>query len=181
MSDEVLVAYEMNSESLRRERGGPVRLVVPGWLGTNSTKWLCRLSIQAQRAPGIFASYYYNRLDPKGGLQPVWEVEPNSMITDPSPNAKVVGPRVMVRGWAWCWDGIKAVQIRQSGKTEWQQAETKPRQDFGWQAFCRIIVLSNGRCSVVAQAISRSGIMQPLEKQRNCAHSIDFEVISRDD
>lgn len=178
MSDEVLVAYEMNSEPLRTERGGPVRLVVPGWFGTNSTKWLSRLSFQAQRAPGIFASHYYNRPNPQGGIQPVWEVEPNSMIIDPSPNAKVVGPRVMIRGWAWSWDGIKAVQIRQSGKSEWQQAETKPRKDFSWQAFRQIIVLPKGRCSVVAQAISRSGKMQPMENQRNCAHSIDFEVIA---
>ncbi|CAG8902513.1 unnamed protein product [Penicillium egyptiacum] len=177
MSDEVLVAYEMNSAPLRMERGGPVRLVVPGWFGTNSTKWLCRLSFQAHRAPGIFASHYYNRPNPHGGIQPVWEVEPNSMIIDPSPNAKVLGPRVMIRGWAWSWDSIKAVQIRQSGKSEWQQAETKPRQDFSWQEFCQIIVLPKGRCSVVAQAISRSGKMQPMENQRNCAHNIDFEVM----
>ncbi|KAJ6050121.1 uncharacterized protein N7446_005635 [Penicillium canescens] len=177
MTEEVLVAYEMNSEQLRRERGGPVRLVVPGWFGTNSTKWLWRLSVQAQRAPGIFATYYYNRPNPQGGIQPVWEVEPNSMIIDPPPNAKVVGPRVMIRGWAWSWDGIEAVQIRQSGKSEWQRAETKPRQDFSWQAFCQIIVLPTGRSSVVARAISRSGKMQPMEKQRNCAHRIEFEVI----
>ncbi|KAJ9491403.1 hypothetical protein VN97_g1855 [Penicillium thymicola] len=181
MSEEVLVAYEMNSEPLRRERGGPVRLVVPGWFGTNSTKWLWRMSFQAQRAPGIFASYYYNRHILKGGIQPVWEVEPNSMITDPPPHAKVTGPHVMIRGWAWSWDGIQAVQIRQSGKLEWQRAETKPRQDFSWQAFCQVIDLPKGRCSVVAQAISRSGQMQPVEKQRNCMHSVDFEVISRDD
>lgn len=38
MSPEVLLAYKMNGEPLRKERGGPVRLIVPGWFGTNSTK-----------------------------------------------------------------------------------------------------------------------------------------------
>lgn len=50
LSREVLVAYEMNGAPLTRERGGPVRLVVPGWFGTNMTKWLCRLSVQDGRA-----------------------------------------------------------------------------------------------------------------------------------
>lgn len=37
---EVLVVYAINGESLREGCGGPVRLVVPGWLGTNSMKWV---------------------------------------------------------------------------------------------------------------------------------------------
>ena len=43
---EVLVAWAMNGELLTENRGGPVRLVVPGYFGTNSVKWLCRLEIQ---------------------------------------------------------------------------------------------------------------------------------------
>ncbi|KAH8755079.1 Oxidoreductase, molybdopterin-binding domain-containing protein [Diaporthe sp. PMI_573] len=45
LGSEVLVALEMNGQPLGKERGGPVRLVVPGWFGTNSTKWLCRLTL----------------------------------------------------------------------------------------------------------------------------------------
>jgi len=41
MSREVLLAYEINGARPSKERGGPVRLIVPGWRGTNSTKWLC--------------------------------------------------------------------------------------------------------------------------------------------
>ncbi|KAJ6093876.1 sulfite reductase [Penicillium canescens] len=89
LSPEVLVAYEMNGHPLGKERGGPVRLVVPGWFGTNSTKWLCRLSVQETRSPGPFTTVFYNELDPAdlAGLRkrPVWRVEPNSMIVRPRP------------------------------------------------------------------------------------------------
>jgi DMSO/TMAO reductase YedYZ molybdopterin-dependent catalytic subunit len=53
---EVLVAYEMNGEPLSKERGGPARLVVPGYFGTNSTKWLCKLSVRSERALGPFTT-----------------------------------------------------------------------------------------------------------------------------
>jgi DMSO/TMAO reductase YedYZ molybdopterin-dependent catalytic subunit len=61
---EVLIAYEMNGMPLSKERGGPARLVVPGYFGTNSTKWLCRLSVQPKRASGPFTTIFYNEVDP---------------------------------------------------------------------------------------------------------------------
>ena len=40
-----LLAYEMNDRPLPADHGAPVRLIVPGWYGTNSVKWLSRLHI----------------------------------------------------------------------------------------------------------------------------------------
>jgi DMSO/TMAO reductase YedYZ molybdopterin-dependent catalytic subunit len=57
---DVLVAYEMNGSPLRPENGYPVRLVVPGYYGTNSVKWLNRLTFAATRASGPFTTRWYN-------------------------------------------------------------------------------------------------------------------------
>ena len=38
--DDVLLAYEMNGETLPPDHGFPVRLVVPGWIGIASVKWV---------------------------------------------------------------------------------------------------------------------------------------------
>ncbi|PRH75831.1 sulfite oxidase, partial [Streptomyces solincola] len=38
--DDALLAYEMNGEELPPDHGFPVRLVVPGWIGVSSVKWL---------------------------------------------------------------------------------------------------------------------------------------------
>jgi DMSO/TMAO reductase YedYZ molybdopterin-dependent catalytic subunit len=73
-SPEVLLAYEMNGEPLPEDRGRPVRLVIPGWFSTNSTKWICRLSLQVERAPSPFATEWYNKRDPTdhmGGIRPI--------------------------------------------------------------------------------------------------------------
>ncbi len=40
MSPEVLLAYAMNGEPLAPEHGFPLRLVVPGFAGVRSPKWL---------------------------------------------------------------------------------------------------------------------------------------------
>ena len=47
--DDVLVAYEMNGEPLPPDHGAPARLVVPGWVGIASIKWLGR--IEVSRSP----------------------------------------------------------------------------------------------------------------------------------
>jgi DMSO/TMAO reductase YedYZ molybdopterin-dependent catalytic subunit len=43
--EDCLLAYEMNGHPLPAEHGAPVRLIVPGWYGTNSVKWLSRLHV----------------------------------------------------------------------------------------------------------------------------------------
>lgn len=46
--DDVLVAYEMNGAPLPPDHGFPVRLVVPGWVGVASIKWLGQIEVSAQ-------------------------------------------------------------------------------------------------------------------------------------
>ncbi|RBI58940.1 molybdopterin-binding oxidoreductase [halophilic archaeon] len=43
--DDCVLAYEMNGRPLPPEHGFPVRLVVPGWYGTNSVKWVDELRV----------------------------------------------------------------------------------------------------------------------------------------
>ena len=57
---DVLLAYELNGAPLPAEHGFPVRLVVPGYYGTNSVKWLWRLHLAEHRADGPFTTVFYN-------------------------------------------------------------------------------------------------------------------------
>ena len=60
VASDVLLAYEMNGDPLAPEHGFPVRLVVPGFYGTNSVKWLTCLTLAEHRAGGPFTTRWYN-------------------------------------------------------------------------------------------------------------------------
>jgi sulfane dehydrogenase subunit SoxC len=114
---DVLLAYELNGAPLPAEHGFPLRLAVPGYYGTNSVKWLWRLSLAECRAEGHFASVLYNdALDPAdvaAGLparRPVWAIAPESVIVAPAPDSAVgLGRPAEIWGWAWSFRGIARV------------------------------------------------------------------------
>lgn len=58
--DELLLCTHLNGEPLALERGGPLRLVLPGFYATNSTKWLEKLEASETRADGYFTTAVYN-------------------------------------------------------------------------------------------------------------------------
>jgi len=48
MADDTLVALAMNGEILPADHGFPARVVVPGWLGAASIKWLSRIEVSQE-------------------------------------------------------------------------------------------------------------------------------------
>jgi DMSO/TMAO reductase YedYZ molybdopterin-dependent catalytic subunit len=179
MSDDIILAYEINGKPLSKERGGPVRLVVPGWFGTNSTKWISKISLQDHRATGPYTTRFYNEPDPagpEGALRPVWAVEPNSMIVAPQPDENVDGPNVLVEGWAWHHEPVQHVQLSVDEGKSWKEAVVGERVDFSWQKFSLVLHLEPGQHNVIARAVSGDGAMQPLSGRRNNCHTVSIEV-----
>jgi DMSO/TMAO reductase YedYZ molybdopterin-dependent catalytic subunit len=179
MRDEVLLAYEINGKPLSKERGGPVRLVVPGLFGTNSTKWISKISLQDHRAAGPYTTRFYNEPDPagpEGASRPVWEVEPNSMIVRPQPDEKVEGPDIQIEGWAWHHEPVETVQVSVDQGESWQKAHVAERVDFSWQKFSLGLQLEPGQYTIISRAVSGDGTMQPLSGRRNHCHSVSFEM-----
>ena len=186
-AEETLVAWAMNGEVLERYRGGPVRLVVPGWFGTNSTKWLCRIEVREGRCEGIFTRELYNEVNwgELAKVGPVWEVEVNAIITSPQPGERVgegrdPGVVVYVSGWAWSADGVERVEVSVDGGESWQGASVRERgTGWGWQGWAANVLLQDGQkgaCTLLARATSKSGVQQPLKGRRNAVHRVKIEV-----
>ncbi|KAM0201633.1 hypothetical protein ACHAPI_001682 [Fusarium lateritium] len=179
---EVLIAWKINDEPLSKERGGPVRLVVPGWYGTNSTKWLCKLSLQSNRASGPYAAILYNEKDPTDStgnkMRPVWEIEVNSMITKPAESAVVKSGKVEVEGRAWSHDGVVMVEVSADDGGSWVKGVVGKKEDQAWQRFIATVNLNQGVYRLIARATSEGGLQQPLAGRRNHVHRVAVNVIS---
>jgi sulfite oxidase len=65
MSQEVLLAWEMNGQPLPRIHGGPVRVVVPGYIGARSVKWVTAITVQPVPSENYFQAPDYCVLPPE--------------------------------------------------------------------------------------------------------------------
>ncbi|WP_342634300.1 molybdopterin-dependent oxidoreductase [Mesorhizobium hawassense] len=110
-------------------------LVVPGWYGTNSVKWVGSITAADRRAPGPWTTRFYNDTTPNG-TWPVWAVAPESVIIRPDPTLPLAaGEAVDVWGWAWGDNPIETVEISHNAGADWQTASVRPRRDRSWQRF----------------------------------------------
>jgi DMSO/TMAO reductase YedYZ molybdopterin-dependent catalytic subunit len=176
LSPEVLLAVSMNGEPLTSQRGGPVRLVVPGWYGTNSVKWVGRISVASTRAPGPYTTKFYNDPTP-AGTKPVWGIAPESVIVWPASGVRLrAGEEVCVKGWAWAEDGVSRVDVSVDGRLTWLEAILEAREGFGWQSFSMSATLGAGKHKLSCRCFDRNGHGQPESLGRNAIHSVEVEL-----
>src|SRR5438093_2801409 len=138
--DDCLVCYGMNGEALRPQQGFPVRLLVPGFEGIFSTKYLRRIKL---------VDRYYMNYNDYGHLRPDeketalgYQVGPKSVITFPSGGQQLPGKGFYeISGLAWSGGGtIRKVEISTDGGRHWNNAEIKgtpqrmahPRLCYQW-------------------------------------------------
>lgn len=182
---DVLIAYEVNDEPLPVENGFPARLVVPGFFGTNSVKWLWRLRLAEERAGGLFTTKLYN--DPvhpddiAAGLperRPVWAQAPEAIIVSPAPDASVaVGERVEIWGWTWSFRGIAAVEISVDGGASFTRATLEERRGWAWQRYALTWrPQASGKVTLCARATEAGGVTQPFDGARNAIHAVHLTV-----
>src|ERR1700680_1514321 len=100
----VLLAYAMNDEPLPVEHGYPLRLVVPGWYGVTSVKWLTEIEAIESAFSGYFQlDRYFYEWERNGQVvrEPVTLQRVRSLITEPAPDGEVEHGVLAVRGIAW--------------------------------------------------------------------------------
>ena len=103
---EVLLAWAMNGEPLEPVHGAPLRVVVPGYIGARSVKWLERVELRPEPWPGYYQHVVY-RLVPAdetpgpGVGMPLGLVALNSDVLYPRDGETVTAGQVDVHGYAF--------------------------------------------------------------------------------
>jgi sulfane dehydrogenase subunit SoxC len=123
--DDCLLALFQNGERLRPDNGYPLRLLVPGWKGVLSVKWLQSLQLADQPAMGRNETARYTELLPSGQARQFTGVmEVKSLITTPSHGHSLPGPGLHeLRGLAWSGRGrIVRVEVSADGGARWTDA-----------------------------------------------------------
>ena len=129
--DGALLAYACNGVPLPPQHGFPLRLVVPGWYGMTSVKWLTRITVADEPFQGYqMVTGYRMRRDEDDPGTPVTRIEPRSLMTPPGiPDFMTrrrflpPGP-VRLEGRAWSgWAPIERVEVSVDGGASWMPAE----------------------------------------------------------
>lgn len=160
LAEDTLVATHMDGAPLTPDHGAPVRLIVPGWYGMASVKWLARLDVLTTPFTGYFQTrrYVYETPD---GVVPVSQALVKSMIVSPADGHRTERD-IVVRGWAWSGAGpITRVDV-QVDDGPWMPADLgAPLSRWAWTPFSCAVSLPAGAVQLRSRATDASGAMQP--------------------
>jgi len=124
LGDAVIALYQ-NGERLRPEQGYPVRLLLPGYEGNMSIKWLRRIKVTAGPTHTKDETSKYSDLMPDGkARQFTFRMGVKSTITRPATGATMRGAGLyQISGLAWSGHGrVARVEISADGGKSWAEA-----------------------------------------------------------
>jgi sulfite oxidase len=169
---EVLLAWAMNGEPLPDVHGAPVRVVVPGYIGARSIKWLEEIEVRTTPWPGYFQDVVYrllreNESPAPGAGMPLGLVALNSEFVSPADGETVHAGPVEFRGYAFAGGErfVSRVDASLDGGATWVPAELL--DDLGpwaWRHWSVTLDLPPGDHEIVVRAWDSSAATQPEDE-----------------
>lgn len=188
---DVMLVWGMNGQPLLPQHGAPLRIVVPGWYGMASVKWLTRIVAQTKRFDGYQQArgYHYRMKSGEQGI-PITRILVKSLIKPPgvpdwvSRKRWLEAGRVTLEGRSWSGGGVPVKKVDVFLDGSWREAEligspgryawTKWR--IGWNA-------TLGVHQIACRATDAEGNTQPLDSPydvagfgNNSVHRIEVHV-----
>lgn len=176
MSQEVLLAWQMNSQPLPRAHGGPVRVVVPGYVGARSVKWVTAVTVQRGPSENYFQAHDYRILPPDADPDTVAPGEGISLsslalncdILDPTDGDEVSPGELTIRGYGIAGDGrsVERVDVSLDDGLTWRQANLHAAPGkWAWRQWSLTVggesEVQSGPLRIIARAWDDTGALQP--------------------
>ena len=184
--EDVLLAYAINGRPLPPQHGYPLRLLVPGWYGMASVKWLRTISAVAEPFDGYQMNAYRLRGEADDAGVPVTRIRPRALMIPPGfpeffERTRVVerGP-VVLEGRAWSGRApIAHVEVSLDGGTTWLPAnlgEVVGR--LAWTGWTFAWNAMPGEHELVVRATDAIDDVQPVEQPWNL-HGLSNNMAQR--
>ena len=177
MDENNLIVWAMNGQPLPNIHGGPARLIIGGWPGSVSAKWLNRIWIRdkVHDGQGMGGTSYRVAIKP---MVPGGKTDPNnftdlesmpirSIITNPADGTRIpAGTReVELRGASWAGDrDVKQVDVSTDYGATWHRAKlSDPKNKYDWQRWTATVKLpSDGYYEIWTRGTDSAGVAQPF-------------------
>ena len=198
LEGESMIAWAMSGQPLPPLHGFPLRLVIGGWPGSVSGKWLTRILVRDRVHDGakMRGQSYRVPCNPvaPGATVPdehmciIGSMPVKSLITFPESGAcRPLGEPITVRGHAWAGDrAVRDVFTSIDYGAKWHRTAIEPPANrLAWQQWSTWISPSRaGYYEVWARAVDDEGVSQPVVMPawnprgylNNACHRIALEV-----
>jgi DMSO/TMAO reductase YedYZ molybdopterin-dependent catalytic subunit len=174
---DAVLAYEMNGVPLPPQHGYPLRLVVPGWYGMTSVKWLSRIMLIDAPFDGYQMSHSYRlRQEEEEPGEPVTRIAPRALMVPPGVPDFLTRERVVeageceIRGRAWSGEAeIAGVDVSTDGGRSWAAAELGDAAlgRWAWRSWRFLWSAKPGEFELCCRARDAAGNEQPLDADWN--------------
>ena len=174
MDEHNLIAFAQNGKPIHPMNGAPLRLIIPGWSGSCSQKWLTRIWLRdrVHDGPKMTGMDYRvpNRMIAPGekvdekDFEIIHAMKVKSLITNPATGHKMGGRTLEVRGHAWAGDRkVDSVRLSIDFGATWLDTKLDaPVNAYAWQNWrAKIAFPKAGYYEIWARAIDSQGKSQP--------------------
>ena len=199
LEPESMIAWAMNGQALPALHGFPLRLVIGGWPGSVSGKWLTRILVRDRVHDGAKMGGQSYRVPcnpvapgatvPDEDMCIIGSMPVKSLITFPESGAcRPISEPITVRGHAWAGDrAVRDVFTSIDYGATWQRTEIQPPANrLAWQQWSTWVSPSRaGYYELWARAVDDEGVSQPVVMPawnprgylNNACHRIALEVV----
>jgi sulfane dehydrogenase subunit SoxC len=183
---DALLAYEINGVPLPPQHGYPLRLVVPGWYGMTSVKWLARISVLDEPFDGYQMRHSYRTRQQEDELgEPIMRIAPRSLMVPPGIPEYMSRSRIVsagpceLRGRAWSGRSeIAGVEVSADGGETWIEADVDVSSlgIWAWRGWRFTWHAEPGEYELCCRARDAAGNVQPLEPPWNVGGYVNNAV-----
>jgi len=186
LEGDALLAYEVNGVPLPPQHGYPLRLVVPGWYGMTSVKWLSRITLIDEPFDGyqMRHSYRVRQEEDEAGV-PITAIAPRSLMIPPGIPEFLSRTRVLEAGVCEivgrAWSGaaeIAGVDVSTDGGETWASAELGDAAlgRWAWRSWRFSWDAEPGEHELSCRARDGAGNEQPLQPPWNVGGYVNNAV-----